>query len=100
MKKALAAIAQFILFLLVFFAGTLVDPFKLKWFISHSTLTSTRFFVPDGLILMATLFLIILGVEAAMRRIRTAGPLTSIAFALALILGLLARFGWATNDLF
>jgi hypothetical protein len=100
MKKALAVIAQFLLFFMVFLAGSLLDPFKMKWFISHPTPTSTRFFVPDGLILMALLYLLILIVEAITKRLRTAGPLTSIAFALALLLGFLAKFGWLTHDLF
>jgi hypothetical protein len=100
MKKALVVIAQFLLFFMVFLAGSLADPFKMKWFISHPTLTSTRFFVPDGLILTLVLFLVILGIEVATKRLRTAGTLTSLAFALALILGIIAKFGWVTHDLF
>ena len=49
MKTALSFIAQTVLFFLVFLAGTLWDPFHLKWFVTHPTLTSTRYFVPDGL---------------------------------------------------
>jgi len=100
MKKALAVIAQFLLFFVIFLAGSLLDPFKLKWFISHPTLTTTRFFIPDGLILMALLYLLLLAVETATKRLRSAGPLTSIAFALALLLGFIAKFGWLTHDLF
>jgi len=100
MKKALSVVAQFLLFFLVFLAGSLLDPFKMKWFISHPTLTSTRFFVPDGLILMVILYVILLGVEAATKRLRTAGMLTSVAFAIALLLGIASKFGRVTHDLF
>ena len=100
MKKALAVVAQFLLFFVVFLAGSLADPFRLKWFVTHPTVTSTRFFVPDGLILMVVLYAVILGAETGTKRLRSAGTLTSVAFALALFLGFAAKFGWATNDLF
>ncbi len=100
MKKALAFIAQFILFFLVLFAGTLLDPFHLRWFISHPTLTSTRFFVPDGVLLMTLLLVVLLALEAATKRIRTAGSITGAAYAVALVLGLAIKIGWATHDLF
>ena len=99
-KKALLVIVQFFLFYVVFLAGSLAAPFKMKWFISHPTPLSTRFFVPDGLLLMAALFLLILVMEAVAKRLRSAGSLTSIAFVIALLLGLFSKFGWATHDLF
>ena len=100
MKKAFAVIGQFVLFFFIFLAGSLWDPFKMKWFVSHPTPLSTRFFVPDGLIVMVAIYLLILVLEAAAKRLRVGGMLTSIAFVLALLLGLLAKFGWATHDLF
>ena len=100
MKKALSTIAQFILFYVVFFLGSLLDPLHQKWFISHPSPTSTRYFVPDGLILMLGLYLLFLAVEAARKRLATSGRWTSIAFVLALALGLLSKFGFAQHDLF
>ena len=61
---------------------------------------STRFFVPDGLLLMIGLFLLILIIEASSKRMRSAGLLTTIGFVLALLLGIFSKFGWATHDLF
>jgi hypothetical protein len=103
MKKALAILGQFLLFYLVFFVGSLlaaVDPLKLRWFVSHPTLTSTRWFSPEGLILVVLLFVAMMGIHAARRRLRASGPVTAIAFAIALLLGVLSKFGWATHDLF
>ena len=55
---------------------------------------------PDLLTVMAALFLLILVMEAVAKRLRSAGSLTSIAFVIALLLGLFSKFGWATHDLF
>ena len=100
MKKAISVILQFFLLFVVFLAGTLLDPFKLKWFITHPTLTTTRYFVPDGLILMILLYLLFLLVSALMKKFRTAAPLTTVALLLALLFGFLSKFGFATHDLF
>ena len=99
MKKVFFVLVEFVLFFVVFLAGSLWDPFKMKWFVSHPTLTSTRFFVPDGLILMTLVFLLILGIEAARKRLASGGTVAAIAFVLALLLGILSKFGWATHDL-
>ena len=100
MKKALSAIAQFILFLLVFLAGSLANPMHLKWAVTHPTLTTTRYFVPDGLILMIVLYVVILLIEVLRKRLLTSGLWTTGAFVLALILGFLAKFGSATHDIY
>jgi hypothetical protein len=62
--------------------------------------TTTRYYSPEGLILMVLLFLAMLGIDAARKRLKSAGTLTAVAFAIALVLGLLSKFGWATHDLF
>jgi hypothetical protein len=100
MKKALLVVVQFLVFFMVFLAGSLLDPFKMRWFVSHPSPEATRFFVPDGLILMVLLYIVILAAEVARRRLRGPGVLTSVAFVVALALGLLSKFGWATHDLF
>ena len=108
MKTALAAIGQLLLFLLflgIFLAGSLLvifhlDPFHAPhWFVSHPTATTVRYFVPSGLLLMTILWLIVVGIEAAMKRLRTAGLWTTVAYAAALVIGLLSKFGWKTLDL-
>ena len=105
MKNALAVLGQlalFAIFTAIFFAGGMLglfhlDPFAAPhWFVSHPTVQSTRYFVPSGLILMSILWLIVLGIEAAAKRLRTAGVWTSVAYAAALIIGFLLKFGWAT----
>ena len=106
MKTALSAIGQIILFALfvaIFFGGGILglfhaDPFHApRWFVSHPTLTSTRYFVPSGLFLMTILWFVVLAIETAAKKLRTAGLWTTVAYAVALIIGLLLKFGWATT---
>jgi hypothetical protein len=103
MKTALFVLGQFVLFVLfvaIFFAGGILglfhlDPFHAPhWFLSHPTPDTSRYFVPSGLLLMTILWLIVVGIEAAAKKIRTAGLWTSVAYAVALIIGLVAKFGW------
>lgn len=105
MKTALAVLGQLVLFAVftaLFFAGGILglfhlDPFGAPhWFVSHPTVTSTRYFVPSGLFLMTLLWLLALAIEASTKKLRTAGLWTSIAFVIALAAGLLLKFGWAT----
>jgi hypothetical protein len=105
MKTALAILGQLLLFAVftaLFFAGGILglfhlDPFGAPhWFVSHPTLRSTRYFVPSGLYLMTVLWLLVLTIETAAKKLRTAGLWTTVAYAAALIIGLLLKFGWAT----
>lgn len=106
MKTALHIVGQsllFAIFLALFFAGSILglfhlDPFGAPhWFVSHPTLTSTRYFVPSGLLLMSVLYVVVIGVEAAAKKLRTVGLWSTVVFAVALVIGLLAKFGWATS---
>ena len=108
MKTTLAVLGQLallLLFLALFGGGSFLglfhaDPFHAPhWFVSHPTPTSTRYFVPSGLFLMTILYLVVLGLEAAARRLRSAGKWTSIVFLVALILGWLWKFGFVTTSL-
>jgi len=105
MKNVLAILGQlllFALFIALFFAGGILglfhlDPFGAPhWFVSHPTVTSTRYFVPSGVFLMTFLWLLVLGIEVVAKKLRSAGLWTSAAYAAALIIGLLLKFGWAT----
>ena len=103
MKTALQILGQLILFVVfyvVFLGGSLLAPLGLKWFVTHPTPDSTHYFVPDGLIIMMILYVIVLSIEAAMKRIRTVGLWTSLAFVAALLLGLWSKIGFATHDRF
>jgi peptidoglycan/LPS O-acetylase OafA/YrhL len=100
MIRLFSVVLQFLLFLTIFLAGSLLSPFHLRWFITHPTLTSTRYFTPDGLILSFACYMLIVLVLALMKRLSTAAPWTTLAFVLALAVGLFAKFGFATHDLF
>ncbi len=97
MKKVFLAILQFVLFVVVFFAGSLWDPFKLKCFLTRPTPMTLRYFVPDGLILMLVLFLLIVAFEAATKRLRLYGLGSTIALLIALLFGVWSKFGWLTT---
>ena len=105
MKNVLAVLGQLLLFAVftaLFFAGGILglfhlDPFGAPhWFVSHPTVTSTRYFVPSGLFLMTIFWLLVLSIEAGTKKLRPAGLWTSAAYAAALLIGLLLKFGWAT----
>ncbi len=106
MKTVVAVLGQvilFALFLTIFFGGGLLhlfgfNLFYAQWFLSHPTPTTMRFFIPAGLILMTIVYLIVLGIEAAAKKIRTAGLWTSVVFAVALVIGLVAKFGWVQTS--
>lgn len=106
MKTALHILGQLLLcalFVAIFFAGGILglfhlDPFGAPhWFLTHPSPEATRYFVPSGLLLMTILYFIVLAIEATSKKLRTAGLWTTVAFAVALIIGLLARFGWVQN---
>jgi hypothetical protein len=96
MKIALIAFAQFLLFLLIFLVGSFWHPFHLRWFVSHPTAMSLRFFVPDGLLLALAVYGLILLIALLRRRLAGTALWTSLALVLAVALGLYAQFGWKT----
>jgi len=100
MKRAILGFLQFVLFLIVFAAGSFLNPFHLKWFVTHPTPLSTRDFSPGGLILVLALYLVILLVQVVTRKVPWANAITTIALLLALILGFAAKFGFATHELY
>jgi hypothetical protein len=100
MKKTVFIFLQFLLFLFVFFAGSLWNPLRLQWFITHPTPTATRYFAPEGLLLMVALYIAILVIELLRKRVLAAGIPTTIAFVFALVLGWIAKFGFVTHDIF
>jgi len=97
MKNVIFAVFQFVVFFVVFGAGSLFPPFKIERVIAV-TAGSTRIFVWDGLLLALALAIIILVIEAMRGRIRRAGPWTSAAFVLATIAGLALKFGFLTRE--
>ena len=100
MKKIVLLLLQLVVFLFVFFAGSLWNPLHLQWFVTHPSPTSTRFFAPEGLLLMAALYVAVLLIELLRRRAGFSGVWATIAFVLALVLGFVAKFGFVTHDIF
>lgn len=93
MKRALSVILQFILFLLVFLVGSLLPGANILPMLSVGA-GAGRIFVLDGLLLMLAFYVVILLIAAARKRIQFAWLSSTIALSLALILGLLMKFGF------
>lgn len=98
MKRVFSVLVQFLLFLLVFGAGSFVfHPFHVE-----TTLAAVdgraRSFVWDGLLLMVLLYVVVLAFEALRKRLRTAGPWTSLAVVLAGAAGWTMKFGFVTHN--
>ncbi|QHN02426.1 hypothetical protein FTO74_02840 [Granulicella sp. WH15] len=94
MKTVLFSFVQLLLFLGVFLVGSFMNPLHMRWFVTHPTPESTRFFAPGGLLLALAVYVLILLVQAVTKRMTIS---TTIAFLLALALGLAAKFGFVTQ---
>jgi hypothetical protein len=99
MKKALLTFLQLVLFLLVFFFGSILPPFHFEHIIL-ATPGSTRIFIADGLLLTLALYVLIVIVQVLRKRLRTATPWTSLALILAIVFGLMMKFGFLTRSAF
>ena len=99
MKNVVVTILQLILFLIVFFVGSLLPPFHIEH-VLIATPGVTRIFVADGLVLVFVLFVLIVILEAVRKRLRTAAPWTTLAFLLAVVFGLMMKFGFKTMSAF
>ena len=99
MKIVILTILKFVVFLIVFGAGSLFPPFHFEH-VLIATPGFTRIFVADGLLLMFALYALIILVEAMRKRLRTAAPWTTLAIILAAVLGLMMKFGFKTPSAF
>ena len=99
MKIVILTILKFVVFLIVFGAGSLFPPFHFER-VLIATPGVTRIFVADGLLLMFALYVLIILVEAMRKRLRTAAPWTTLAVILAAVLGLMMKFGFKTPSAF
>lgn len=93
MKRAIWVVLQLVLFLAVFLIGSLLPGAHLLPMLSIAS-GPGRVFVLDGLLLMLAVYLLILLIEAARHRIRSAWLTSTLALALALALGLAMKFGF------
>ena len=94
MVKAVLVVLQTLLFLLLFAAGSFLLPFFPSVPALQMQTAPHRFFVWDGVLLAVAVYLVILLIEAVRRRLRGPGGLTTLAFVLALALGLAMKFGF------
>jgi len=99
MKSVIFTVLKLILFLFVFFIGSILPPFHFEHIIL-ATPGSTRIFVADGLLLMLALYVLIILVEVLRKRLRTSAPWTTLALLLAAVLGLMMKFGFLTRSAF
>lgn len=99
MKNVLVAFLQFLLFIVVFAAFSFVPPFHIEHVLG-TTSDGTRVFIADGLVITTLLFIAILAIEAARKRLRRSGMLTTAAFAAAVLIGLAIKLGFKTNSPF
>jgi hypothetical protein len=99
MKKILFPILQLILFLLVFFVGSLWEPFHFEH-VLIATPGTTRIFIADGLLLMFALYILIVLIQILRKRLRTSAPWTTLAVILAAVFGLMMKFGFKTLSAF
>ena len=98
MKKLLFTLLQFLLFFIVFVAGTFLHPFNLHWGLTVTTPNVTRYFVPDGLLLTLALFIAIVIIQAIRKRLCNT-TWTAIAFLLAVAVGYAMKLGFITHEL-
>jgi hypothetical protein len=98
MKKAIAVLLQFLLFLVLFAAGS----FALHPFHVQTTLAPvdgrSRVFLWDGVLLMLVAYVLILLLEAARKRLFRSGLGTTLALILAGLAGWMLKFGFISRD--
>ncbi len=92
MKIFICAV-QTLLLLLVFGLGSILPAVHMLPLCTVSA-GPNRVFVLDGLVLMLVFYLIFLGIDAALKRLRSRVGLTTLALVLALSLGLAMKFGF------
>ena len=98
MKNFFFLCLQFVVFMIVFAAGSLFPPFHITHVLT-ATPSYTHIFVADGLILMIALYVLIVVFQAMTRRLRRAVAWTTIAVVLATIVGIYLKFGFITHEL-
>jgi hypothetical protein len=87
-------VTQFLLFLIVFAAGSFFyHPFNVQ-----TALAGTgRSFVWDGVLLMLLLYALLMLVAVLRKRLRISLPWTTLALLLAALAGWFLKFGFATR---
>lgn len=97
MKNFFLLCLQFAIFLIVFAAGSLFPPFHIERVVT-TTPTLTHLFVADGLLIMLGLYVVVIVIEALMKRLGSLASWTTLAFLLAAVFGLMMKFGFITHE--
>ena len=98
MGRVIAVGLQFVLFLVTFLVGSMVlHPFHLQTALA-SDAAHIRLFQWDGVLLMVLLYVLVIVLEALLKRFRRAALGSTIAVVLAGALGLMMRFGFVSMD--
>ncbi|MBW4038912.1 MAG: hypothetical protein HIU91_08575 [Acidobacteria bacterium] len=93
MKNLLSIMFQLILFVLTFFIGTILAGINVLPTLSV-VISPGRVFVYDGMLLMFGLYAFVVVIGAMRKRLRIGLINTTVAFALALAVGLAMKFGF------
>jgi hypothetical protein len=99
MKNVILTVLKLVLFLFVFFVGSMLPPFHFEH-VLIATPGVTRVFIADGLLLAFALYVLLVVVEVLRKRLRTSAPWTTLAFLLAVAFGLMMKFGFLTRSTF
>jgi hypothetical protein len=99
MKSAIFTVLKLLLFLFVFFVGSIFPPFHFEH-VLIATPGTTRIFIADGLLLALALYIVMVVIEILRKRLRTTAPWTTLAFVLAIVFGLMMKFGFLTRSAF
>ena len=97
MKKFFSTVLQFLLFLILFAAGSFLHPFNLHW-ANTVTTAGTRYFVADGLVLALGMLFVIIITQAIRKRLCNT-TWTVIAFILAVALAYAMKLGFITREI-
>ncbi len=96
MKRLISLFLQFLLMLAAFFVGSVLPVFHVLplWRVS---LGAGRWFVLDGLFVLLVVYVLLLLIAAMRRRLVHSGGTSTVAFVLALVVGLLSKFPFTSN---
>ena len=98
MKKLLALIVKFILFLILDVVGSLFyHPFHVRTALSGNPL-EPRMYVWDGILLMLVAYLLLLLIAVLRRRIATSVRWSTLALLLAAAAGYALKLGFVTQN--
>ena len=95
--KLILFVLQVLLFLILFAVGSVLLPFLPSLPVLQVAAGPGHVIVYDGVLLAFVVACVILLVEGTRKRLRDAGVLTTVAFLLAVGLGVLMRFGFKTQ---